>query len=169
VNTNLSYLRGAHNLRFGMEYTYYTINHFQPQATFGPRGGFNFTGGLTSLRGGPATGQFNGFADFLLGMPNSMGKDVQYVNPAAVRMPGWGFYARDQWQVTRKLSLDFGARFERYPFATRDHRGGERYDPETDQVLIGGVGSTPTDTGVKVPRCRWRRDSVSPTAPPRRR
>lgn len=149
---NLSYIRGKHSFRFGGEYTYYTINHFQPQAAFGPRGGFNLTGGVTSQRGGAAPGQFNGYADFLLGLPNSMGKDVQYVNPAAVRMPGWGFYARDQWQLSRKLTVNYGMRFERYPFATRDHRGGERYDPETDLVLIGGLGNTPTDTGVRVPR-----------------
>ncbi|MFN0100829.1 MAG: TonB-dependent receptor domain-containing protein [Bryobacteraceae bacterium] len=149
---NLSVIRGSHSLRFGAEYTYYTINHFQPQAAFGPRGGFNFTGGLTVINqtGQPGSNAFNGFADFLLGLPQAMGKDVQYINPAAVRMPGYGFYARDQWQVTRKLTVNYGARFERYPFATRDHRGGERYDPVTDKVLIGGVGGTPTDTGVDV-------------------
>jgi hypothetical protein len=151
VGGNVSYTRGAHSFRFGAEHTYYTINHFQPQAAFGPRGGFNLTGGVTSRQGGSAPGQFNGYADFLLGLPNAMGKDVQYINPAAVRMPGYGFYARDQWQVNRKLTVNFGARFERYPFATRDHRGGERYDPNTDLVLIGGVGGTPTDTGVQVP------------------
>jgi hypothetical protein len=149
---NVSYIRGAHNFRFGSEYTYYTINHFQPQAAFGPRGGFNFTGGLTALRGGAAPTLYNGFGDFLLGLPQGMGKDVQYVNPAAVRMPGYGFYARDQWQVTRKLTINFGARFERYPFATRDHRGGERYDPDANIVLIGGLGGVPEHTGVKVPR-----------------
>ncbi len=149
---NVSYIRGAHNFRFGSEYTYYTINHFQPQAAFGPRGGFNFTGGLTALRGGAAPTLYNGFGDFLLGLPQGMGKDVQYINPAAVRMPGYGFYARDQWQVTRKLTINFGARFERYPFATRDHRGGERYDPDANIVLIGGLGGVPNDTGVKVPR-----------------
>jgi hypothetical protein len=151
VSGNLSYIRGKHNLRFGGEYTYYTINHFQPQAAFGPRGGFDFTGGLTALRGGAAPTLYNGYADFLLGLPQRMGKDVQYINPAAVRMPGYGFYARDQWQVTRRLTINYGLRLERYPFATRDHRGGERYDPETDVVLIGGVGGVPTDTGVDVP------------------
>ncbi len=148
---NAGYIKGAHNLRFGGEYTYYTINHFQPQAAFGPRGGFNFTGGLTALNGGAAPNQFNSFGDFLLGLPQAMGKDIQFINPAAVRMPGWGFYARDQWQVNRKLTVTYGARFERYPFATRDHRGGERYDPATDRVLVGGLGGTPTDTGVRVP------------------
>ena len=149
---NVSVIRGSHSIRFGGEYTYYTINHFQPQAAFGPRGGFNFTGGLTVLNaaGAPGGNAFNGYADFLLGLPQAMGKDVQYVNPAAVRMPGYGFYVRDQWQVNRKLTVSYGTRFERYPFATRDHRGGERYDPSTDKVLVGGVGSTPTDTGVDV-------------------
>ena len=147
---NLSWSRGAHNLRFGGEYTYYTINHFQPQAAYGPRGGFNFSGGLTALNGGPAPTLYNGWADFLLGLPQAMGKDLQNINPAAVRMPGWGIYARDQWQVTRNLTLNYGTRFERYPFATRDHRGAERYDPVTDRVLIGGLGSTPESTGVEV-------------------
>ena len=147
---NLSWSRGAHDLRFGGEYTYYTINHFQPQAAYGPRGGFNFSGGLTALNGGPAPTLYNGWADFLLGLPQAMGKDLQNINPAAVRMPGWGIYARDQWQVTRSLTLNYGTRFERYPFATRDHRGAERYDPVIDRVLIGGLGSTPEDTGVEV-------------------
>lgn len=147
---NLSWIRGAHSLRFGGEYTYYTINHFQPQAAYGPRGGFNFSGGLTALRGGAAPTLYNGWADFLLGLPQAMGKDLQNINPAAVRMPGWGIYARDQWQVTRNLTLNFGTRYEYYPFATRDHRGAERYDPITDRVLIGGLGGVPEDTGVDV-------------------
>src|SRR5262245_9261771 len=147
---NLSWLRGAHSLRFGGEYTYYTINHFQPQAAFGPRGGFNFSGGLTALQGGAAPTLYNGWADFLLGLPQSMGKDLQNINPAAVRMPGWGIYARDQWQVTRNLTLNFGTRYESCPFATRDHRGAERYDPIVDRVLIGGLGNTPKSTGVDV-------------------
>jgi Carboxypeptidase regulatory-like domain/TonB dependent receptor len=147
---NLSWAHGAHSFRFGGEYTYYTINHFQPQSANGPRGGFSFTGGLTALRGGSAPTLYNGWADFLLGLPQAMGKDLQNINPAAVRMPGWGVYARDQWQVNRKLTLNFGTRFERYPFATRDHRGAERYDPIIDRVLIGGLGSTPTNTGVDV-------------------
>ncbi|MGH9847080.1 MAG: TonB-dependent receptor domain-containing protein, partial [Blastocatellia bacterium] len=149
---NLSWSKGAHNLRFGGEYTYYTINHFQPQAAFGPRGGFNFSGGLTALRatGAAAPTLYNGWADFLLGLPQSLGKDLQFINPAAVRMPSWGIYARDQWQVNRKLTVNYGMRYEYYPFATRDHRGGERYDPITDKVLIGGVGDTPENAGVDV-------------------
>jgi hypothetical protein len=147
---NMSWLKGSHWLRFGGEYTYYTINHFQPQAAFGPRGGFTFTGGLTALRGGAAPTLYNSFADFLLGLPQGMGKDLQFVNPASVRMPSWGLYARDQWQINRKLTLNYGMRYEYYPFATRADRGGERYDPETDKVLVGGLGNVPMNAGVDV-------------------
>jgi outer membrane receptor protein involved in Fe transport len=158
---NLSWVKGTHTFRFGAEYAYYTINHFQPQASNGPRGGFNFTGGLTALRGGAAPNLYNAWGDWLLGQAQSLGKDVQYVNPAAVRMPSVGFYARDQWQVNRKLTLNFGVRLERYPFGTRDHRGFERYDADLDTVLVGGVGSTPKTPASPFPRSRWRRASAS--------
>jgi hypothetical protein len=135
---NLSVIKGSHQLRFGFEFSKYDINHFQPQASNGPRGGFTFSGGLTSLNGGAATTLYNGWADFLLGLPQSMGKDVQYLNPATVRMPSYGLYARDQWQVNRKLSIDYGIRYEFYPAPRRDHWAGERYDPNTDMVYRGG-------------------------------
>ena len=112
TNGNVSWLKGAHSFRFGFEYSKYDINHFQPQASNGPRGGFNFTGGLTSLNGGTSTTSYNSWGDFLLGLPQSMGKDVQYMNPATVRMPSYGFYARDAWQASRKLTIDIGIRFQ---------------------------------------------------------
>ena len=148
--SNLSWMKGSHWLRFGGEYTYYTINHFQPQAAFGPRGGFTFTGGLTALNGGAAPNLYNALADFLLGLPQSMGKDLQFVNPASVRMPSWGFYARDQWQINKQVTVNYGTRYEYYPFATRADRGGERYDPVTDQLFIGGLGGVPKNAGVDV-------------------
>jgi hypothetical protein len=147
---NLGWTKGSHSLRFGFEYTRYDINHFQPQASNGPRGGFNFTGGLTALRGSTAPNLYNSLADFLLGLPQTMGKDVQFENPATVRMPSYGVYIRDQWQITRKLTIDYGMRYEYYPFASRDHHGAERYDPAADKVYVGGLGGVPQDTGLDV-------------------
>ena len=142
TSENVSWMRGAHQIRFGFEFSKYDINHFQPQANWGPRGGFQFTGGVTSLRGGASTTGYNGWADFLLGLPQSMGKDLQYENPATVRMPSYGLYIRDMWQVNRKLTVDYGIRYEVYPMASRDHYAAERYDPNTDKVYRGGF-----DTG----------------------
>ena len=66
---NVTWVKAKHSTRYGMELDHMAINHFQPQNTSGPRGGFNFTGGLTSLTGGAAPDVFNSWADFLLGLP----------------------------------------------------------------------------------------------------
>ena len=147
---NLGWVRGSHSLRFGGEFQRYGINHFQPQTSYGPRGGFTFTGGLTSLNGGSAPTIYNGWADFLLGLPQQLGTAVQNINPSAVRKSSYSFYARDQWQVSRKLTVDYGMRYEYYPFASRDHFGGDRYDAGTNLVYLGGLGGVPYDTGVDV-------------------
>lgn len=45
----------------------------------------------------------------------------------------------------RNLTLNYGMRYEYYPFATRERWGGERNQPSINRVLIGGEGSTPRD------------------------
>jgi hypothetical protein len=149
VAANLTWTKRMHSMRFGMEYQHFNVNHFQPQNTYGPRGGFTFTGGLTSLRGGAATNSYNSFADFLLGLPQAMGKDTQFLNPGTLRESVWAFYARDQWQVSNSLTLTYGIRYEVYPFATRDHFGGNAYDPLTGSVYLGGLGGVSKTAGIK--------------------
>ena len=65
---NASWTSGAHNMRWGGEVARQQMNHYQPAGTFGPRGGFSYSGGVTALSGGPAPNQFNSLAAFLLGM-----------------------------------------------------------------------------------------------------
>lgn len=145
---NVSWIHRTHSIRFGMEFQRYQLNHFQPQNTYGPRGGFTFTGGLTSLKGGPSTNSYNAFADFLLGLPQAMGKDTQFLNPGTLRESVWAFYARDQWQISNAVTLNYGLRYEIYPFATRDHFGGNAYNPLDGNVYLGGLGSTPKTAGI---------------------
>src|SRR5207248_1994557 len=85
VQGNASWMRSRHSIRFGFDFVKYGINHFQPQLKYGPRGGFTFSGGLTTRSGGSASNSYNGWADFMLGLPQAMGKDYQYINPGTVR------------------------------------------------------------------------------------
>lgn len=145
---NVSWIKGSHSTRFGFDFVDYQINHFQPQLKYGPRGGFSFTGGITSLNGGAASNHYNSWADFMLGSPQAMGKDIQYINPGTVREKSLGLFARDQWQVRGNLTVTYGVRYEYYPLAHRDHFGFDRYDPTINLVLLGGLGGVPYDTGV---------------------
>ena len=149
---NLTKIKGAHNMRFGFEYDKYALNQFQPQGgTFGTaRGTFGFDGSLTSLKGGAAINSgspSNSWAQFLLGFPSETGKVTQVNDPNALRFSDWALYARDQWQVSRNLTIDYGLRWEYYPIYSHDYYGAVRFDPATDYILVGGEGSTPWDTG----------------------
>jgi len=146
-NANLSWVKGAHGFRFGFDLSREHMNHWQIEAGGGPRGDFAYSGGTTAIRGGPATNQHNAFAAFLLGLPSSVGKAVAPELPLTTRAWRQGFYARDQWQATRDLTLTLGVRAEYYPVVSRANRGVELYDVATNTVRVGGVGSVPEDVG----------------------
>ena len=59
-------------------------------------------------------------------------------------------YVRDRWQVSRKLTVNLGLRYEYYPLINRGDRGIERWDPATNIVYFGGLGDTPRDAGITV-------------------
>ena len=150
---NLSKGTGAHSLRFGFGYDKYALNHFQPQGgTFGTaRGTFGFDGTLTALKGGAQVNlggvPANSWAQFLLGYPSRAGKITQFQNPNALRFSDWALYVRDQWQVSSKLTLTYGLRWEYYPIFSHNWYGATRFDPVTANILVGGQGGVPWDTG----------------------
>lgn len=150
VATNAGWQKGRHDVRFGLDLTRANLNHWHPEVGGnGPRGRFDFTGGITALNGGPAPNQFNTYAAYLLGLPQIVGKSVQVFDPSDPRERQYGMYFRDRWQATRNLTLTLGLRWEYFPLTTRGPRRGiERYDFDTDKVLVGGYGSVPHNAGI---------------------
>lgn len=155
---NANWLKGAHNIRFGMDVYRQKLNHTQPESSdssFGARGGFQFTNGVTALKGGANGNQYNGWAAFLLGLPSSIGKLTLTEAPYSTRNWQYSFYGRDQWQVNKNLTFSFGTRWEYFPIPTRANRGLERYNVNTNMMEIGGIGSVPKDLGVKVSKAMF--------------
>ncbi len=153
IVVNANWIKGAHNIRFGMDVYRQKLNHTQPESSdtsFGARGGFRFGNGVTALNGGPNGNQYNSFAAFLLGLPDHIGKLNLTVAPYATRNWQYSLYVRDQWQVNKNLTFSFGTRWEYFPVPTRDDRGLERYNPLTNCMEIGGVGVVPMNLGVEV-------------------
>lgn len=157
---NATKIMGSHDVRFGADIVRHELNHWQPEIGAGPRGYFNFSGNTTTLNGGPGANQYNSFASFLLGAPQSVQKSLQY-ELMTTREWQLGFYVRDRWQASRNLTLTLGVRYELFPMMTRADRGIELLDlnspvvrnaagqPNGDmRVLIGGRGGNPNDLGV---------------------
>jgi hypothetical protein len=94
----ISWTRGAHTIMAGAEVRKLITGETSGTST---RGVFNFTG------------QFTGYApaDFVLGFPQSLTTPVAEVRGV---MAEWrdGFFVLDKWQVSRKLTLNYGLRYE---------------------------------------------------------
>jgi len=153
---NVSWTRGTHNLRFGVDVVRHHMGHWQPENGMGPRGGMTFGRGdatmlnLTGLNPDYSIGRnrYNQFASFLLGRWDGGGRSVQFQ-----RMYGneweYALHFLDRWRATPKLTFSLGLRYEYYPWMWRNSlgKGTEQYDPATNTVLLGGLGGNPQNLG----------------------
>lgn len=117
--------RNRHVLKFGFilqryKNTYGFVNDY---------GTFNFDGSVTG----------NAYADFLLGIPQSSAR----TNPLPTRdqyVGDWGVFAQDNYQISTRLTLNYGVRWDYYgtPNAP-DHRM-YNWDPATGDVIVDPAG-----------------------------
>lgn len=140
-------IRGNHTIKFGTDVRrirddLLTTNNFSP------RGSFTFGQNQTSIPGAK-TGFGNDLASFLLDVPSQVGRDTLTYFPAYRQ---WWFFlfAGDKWQVTPKLTVDLGLRWEFYPPATPAFSGGfSNYNPANNTLVIAGVGGNPKNLGMR--------------------
>jgi hypothetical protein len=104
---------------------------------------------VDELTGGAAsTGSALGA--FLLGYPATFARYVTGNGyQPGLRQTRLFFYGQDTWRVTRKLTLNLGLRYENYLPQTAAHPGGAgTFNANTGEILVAGVGSTPSNMGV---------------------
>ncbi len=151
TSQNFTFIRGAHQVRFGFDGILLKLSHWQPELGGGPRGNIHFNGDVTALKGGDiAPDQYNTYAAFLLGQSSRMRKAIQHVLATGAE---WQFasYVTDRWQVSRNVTVNLGLRYEYYPLMSRaGGKGIERYDPFTNKMYMGGRGGTPKNAGIEV-------------------
>jgi hypothetical protein len=132
---------------------------------FGPRGSIYFGAAQTTLNvctvsaAGATTcaarsnGLANSMASFLLDVPNQVARDVNTYFPALRQWQVFSYVA-DNWQVSPRLTLNLGLRWEFYSPPTPRFPGGfSNYDPDKNQEVIAGIGGNPMNMGL---RARYR-------------
>ena len=147
-NHNVRWSHGKHQVSAGTDIIHHHLNHWQPELGSGPRGEFDFGGGVTALNGGAAPTQFNAWAQFLLGLQDGMGRSEQFIKATAKEWQ-FGFFVGDRYRITNKLTATLGLRYEYYPLMTRNGDFQfDRLDFTTLNVLLGGIGGNPSHLGV---------------------
>jgi len=143
---------GNHTVKWGVDIRRIRDELLQNQ-TFSPRGRFDFGVGTTALNcAAPCdnrTGFTNAFASFLLDLPSQVGRDLPLFFPAYRATQLFSFF-QDKWQVSKKLTVDFGLRWEFYPPGTPRFPGGfSNYDPVNNNLVLAGIGSNPSNLGMQ--------------------
>ena len=154
--------KGNHTFKWGVDLKRIRDDLLQDQ-TYSPRGIYYFGNQQTALctpvntgSNGLATscnssklGIANDMASFLLDVPYQLGRDINTYFPAYRQ---WEFFAfgGDKWQVSPKLTVDLGLRWEFYPPATPQFPGGfSNYDPTNNTLVQAGIGGNPSNLGMK--------------------
>jgi hypothetical protein len=136
LNYNLSWFRGSHNLTFG---ALYKRIQFNPNVSSSKRGQFIFTGTYTN----------DAFGDFLLGLPfNARGGAGS--TQVYLRGNEWHTFVQDDWKASKRLTLNFGLRYEyASPFSEKYNRW-STLDVELGQVVVAS-----DEDGSTYPRELW--------------
>ena len=129
---HVSYLRGKHALKFGVEIRHGSVNE----------GSFRGSKGQIFFNGGTAFATSTPFEDFLAGDP-TFGK-ISYGNPQRHETQWlYATFFQDDWRVTPNLTLNLGLRYEYTTPMREDHNLLGNFDPKLGLVQVGHQISSP--------------------------
>ena len=137
-NVSMSWVKDNHTYKFGSEIR---IEGYPTQPITSSNGAFAFLQDQSTnsyLNGRALGGTFVGFpyASFLMGRVNEV-----TVGPNASGRSGRGFYswfAQDTWKLTRKLTLDYGLRWDAFTTPREQYGRAPSLDPSLANPSAGG-------------------------------
>jgi hypothetical protein len=149
----LSWVQGNHTFKFGAEWKYDSTNS-SSKTNLSPAYGFSGSETSQPLYGQvlpTGTGIGSTWASFLLGQYDSVtagnGQQLFY------RRTSWALYAQDSWKVTRKLTLDYGLRWDLQQPLSELHDRMISFSPTTPNPTANGLLGAVIYAGNGAKRC----------------
>jgi hypothetical protein len=122
ANTNLTWVKGNHTYKFGGELT---LEGYPQYSRWRSNGQFNVSNAETSdpwqnLQPLAVTNPTGfGYSSFMLGQLDQM--QISAFAQTRLGNHGLGLYAQDSWKVTRRLTLDYGLRWDYQTYLKEQH------------------------------------------------
>jgi hypothetical protein len=137
IADTVSYLRGKHSVKFGIDNRISRLDVIQPPS---PTGSFTFSTLFTSAPG--VTGTGSSLASFLLGQVQQFSMDLQQ---KVLQPRAWfqEWFVQDDWRVTRRLSLNLGTRYTLNFPSTESANQGAVFNLQTQQLDYLGKNGFP--------------------------
>ena len=105
---NLSWTRGSHTIKFGGDIRQLSA-YFSNVFASSREGSYTFNGSVTnSIVGNP-------YAAFLLGIPDKTGVGEVNAPDSDGHAIHYAVYVQDDWKATRRLTINYGMRWEYHP------------------------------------------------------
>ncbi len=145
---------GDHNIKWGVDIR--RAQQKRVDSSVHRAGEITFTDSTTGsasvdtiANGNATTGA--ALASYLIGTPGNFTQEFTGNGfYPSIRQTRLYFFGQDEWRVTHKLTLTYGLRYENYLPQTGTKPGSAgTFDPNTGEVVVAGVGSTPRNMGIK--------------------
>jgi hypothetical protein len=138
ANANLTMVKGNHSYKMGGELI---VEGFPTVSYSRATGGYTFAAQQSGLpwedgQGLNATTGF-AYASFLLGYANSM--NAALVTNVRLGNHSWAAYIQDSWKVTRKLTLEYGLRYDRVTLLREQYGRMQSADFTKPNPLVGNL------------------------------
>jgi hypothetical protein len=138
---NLSYVRGKHTLKAGIDarrVRYFDLESFAPIFASDDFGDFifqpNFSGSYCPQPSG-SNCSANSFGDFLLGAPTTLNFAVSSPDVGGTAWQ-YGLFAQDQYQLNSRLTVSYGLRWQVLPGFNEDGGNLANFDQRNNSIVV---------------------------------
>jgi hypothetical protein len=154
IANTVTLIRGAHNIKTGIEYRllrFFAYQYNNPDGTYA----FNRTftrGPVPTSSPAQAAETGSSLASLMLGLPASA--TMQIMTPCTLYHHYGATFVQDTWKLTRRLTLDIGLRWDVETGTAETHGQATNFDFNAKSPLNGVVGA-PADPTVLALRPRF--------------